>query len=108
MQGLAHREGGVRPEVRPPCPDVMPLQRSTSPHSGHPHIMLNYTHPTPFCVYPSNIPKRRSRAPPHERPTRCFAAHECTPRSVLRASDSIAHGRTPHAPRTELHVPGVC
>eukprot|EP00966_Prymnesium_polylepis_P272045 6285502-Prymnesium_polylepis.1 len=41
MQGLAHREGGVRPGVRPPCRDydsVIPLQRSTSPHSGHPHI----------------------------------------------------------------------
>eukprot|EP00966_Prymnesium_polylepis_P190525 4415537-Prymnesium_polylepis.1 len=24
------------------------------------------------------------------------------------ASDSIAHGHTPHAPRTDLRVPGVC
>eukprot|EP00966_Prymnesium_polylepis_P223924 5180696-Prymnesium_polylepis.1 len=38
MQGLAHREGGVRPGVRPPCPGVIPLQRSTRPYSGHPHI----------------------------------------------------------------------
>jgi hypothetical protein len=38
MQGLVHREGGVRPGPRTPCPDVIPLQRSTSPHSGHPHI----------------------------------------------------------------------
>eukprot|EP00966_Prymnesium_polylepis_P009082 209492-Prymnesium_polylepis.1 len=42
MQGLAHREGGVRtgvrPGPRPPCPSTIPLQRSTSPHSGHPHI----------------------------------------------------------------------
>eukprot|EP00966_Prymnesium_polylepis_P035288 819903-Prymnesium_polylepis.1 len=32
--------GGVRLGVRPPCPDVIPLQRSTSPHSGHPHIHI--------------------------------------------------------------------
>eukprot|EP00966_Prymnesium_polylepis_P176547 4087109-Prymnesium_polylepis.1 len=38
MQGLAHREGGVWPGGRPPCQSVIPLQRSTSPHSGHPHI----------------------------------------------------------------------
>eukprot|EP00966_Prymnesium_polylepis_P232383 5374511-Prymnesium_polylepis.1 len=40
MQGLhvAHREGGVRPGPRPPCLSVIPLQRSISPHSGHPHI----------------------------------------------------------------------
>eukprot|EP00966_Prymnesium_polylepis_P108105 2503173-Prymnesium_polylepis.2 len=42
MQGLAHPEGGVRPGVtggpsRVPGGVVIPLQRSTSPHLGHPH-----------------------------------------------------------------------
>eukprot|EP00966_Prymnesium_polylepis_P278621 6437054-Prymnesium_polylepis.1 len=39
MQG----SGGDRPGPRPPCPSVIPLQRSTtSPHSGHPHIYIGY------------------------------------------------------------------
>eukprot|EP00966_Prymnesium_polylepis_P034410 799435-Prymnesium_polylepis.1 len=33
-------------------------------------IILNFTHPAPFCVYPRTLPKRRSRALLHERPTR--------------------------------------
>jgi hypothetical protein len=47
-------------------------------------MILNYTHPAPFCVYPRTVPKRRSRAPPHEHPTRCRAAHECAHRGALK------------------------
>eukprot|EP00966_Prymnesium_polylepis_P176755 4092881-Prymnesium_polylepis.1 len=40
---------------RPPCPDVLPLQRSTSPHSGHPHTFSAAAPPIPIA---SPVPLR--------------------------------------------------
>eukprot|EP00966_Prymnesium_polylepis_P161081 3722365-Prymnesium_polylepis.1 len=38
MQGLAHREGGVRPGGRPPCPGVIPLHSALQVPTRGTHI----------------------------------------------------------------------